>query len=57
MLGLGLGLGLELGSGLGSGLGLGLAFFKFGVPELAKRISRQKPVECSFVSDKIRSSG
>ena len=54
---LGLGLGLELGSGLGSGLGLGLAFFKFGVPELAKRISRQKPVECSFVSDKIRSSG
>ena len=25
-----------------------LAFFKFGVPELAKRISRQKPVKCSF---------
>ena len=33
-----------------------LAFFKFAVPELAMRILRQKPVEYSFVSDKIQSS-
>ena len=24
-------------------------FFKFAIPELAKRISRQKPVKCSFL--------
>ena len=30
------------------------AFFKFDIPELAKRILRQKLVEYSFVSDKIK---